>query len=163
MANGEGSELGRKLQKLEDIEEIKKLKARYCAACDGGWAGTQSHDIDAIVSLFAEDAVWDGGPFGQREGRAALRAYYEGNSAANPSLAFHLLTNPIIEVDGDAATGNWHLTILLTLADGASTLVGGVFEDVYARTPDGWRIKRSRFQLALSGTYEHAWSVGPAG
>jgi hypothetical protein len=32
-------------------------------------------------------------------------------------FAFHLLTNPKIEVDGDRATSNWYLMISLTGAN----------------------------------------------
>jgi hypothetical protein len=157
--NNEPSNLEQRLRRFEDIEEIKKLKARYCEACDGGWSGRSSHNVEGIVSLFVEDCIWDGGVFGKREGREALREYYHQNSASNPPLAYHLLTNPIIDVDGDRAIGNWHLTIMLNTPDRTSVLVSGIFDDDYVRTPEGWRIKRSRFTLALTGKHEGAWSV----
>ncbi len=151
-----------RLRRMEDIEEIKKLKARYCEACDGGWDGRASHNIEGIVSLFAEDGVWDGGVYGRREGRNALRDYYQHNPEV--PFAFHLLTNPIIEVNGDHATGNWHLLISITQADQSSALIGGVFDDEYARTAEGWRIKRSRFSLALHSPHQGSWlAPGSAG
>ncbi len=152
--------LEQRLRRLEDIEEIKKLKARYCEACDGGWDGRASHDLEKIVALFTEDAVWDGGVYGRREGRAALRDYYQRNPEV--PFAFHLLTDPIIEVNGDRATGNWHLLISLTQADQSSMLIGGVFEDEYARTAEGWRIKRSRFSLALHSPHQGPWPAPPS-
>jgi hypothetical protein len=153
---GDGSNgIEQRLRKLEDIEEIKKLKARYCEACDGGWDGRASHDTDKIVALFAEDGVWDGGVYGNREGRARIREYYQNNPEV--PFAFHLLTNPIIETDGDRATGNWHLMICLTQADQAAVLVAGVFDDEYVRTAQGWRIKRSRFSLAYHSPYPGSW------
>jgi hypothetical protein len=160
--SGEQMDLAQRLLRMEDVEEIKKLKARYVAACDGGWAGTQSHDKEKILALFTEDCVWDGGVYGKREGRAALRAYYDQNSASDAPLAYHLLTNPIIDVNGDHATGNWHLTIMLLLPNGTSHLVGGIFNDEYARTAEGWRIKYSHFTLALNGSYEKAWALPSA-
>ena len=158
------SDLAQRLRRLEDIEEIKKLKARYCEACDGGWDARTSNNIEGIVGSFAEDGVWDGGVYGLREGRAALREWYNNGQMTTPPFAFHLLTNPIIEVDGDHATGNWHLTICIISADQSSMLVGGVFDDEYVRTKtEGWRIKRSRFSLALHGTHESgSWSQGAA-
>lgn len=119
---------------MEDIEEIKKLKARYCAACDGGWDGRASHDTEKIVALFAEEGVWEGGVYGRREGRDGIREFYQHNPEV--PFAFHLLTNPIIEVDGDRATGNWHLMISMTQADRKSLLIAGVFEDEYVRLED---------------------------
>jgi hypothetical protein len=159
MADSGQSGLEQRLRRMEDVEEIKKLKARYCAACDGGWGGRASHDTEGILAPFVEDCIWDGGVFGRREGKAALRDYYDKNSASAAPLAYHLLTNPIIEVDGDSATGNWHMTIMLNNPDGSSLLVGGIFDDDYVRRPEGWRIKRSRFTLALTGKYEGAWSL----
>lgn len=157
----ESSTMEQRLRRLEDIEEIKKLKARYCAACDGGWDGRASHDTEKIVALFAEDGVWEGGVYGRREGRDGIREFYQHNPEV--PFAFHLLTNPIIEVDGDRATGNWHLMISMTQADRKSLLIAGVFEDEYVRTPEGWRIKRSRFSLAFHTPYQGAWTTPAAG
>lgn len=157
-SGNESSSLEQRLRKLEDVEEIKKLKARYCEACDGGWDGRASHDLEKIVALFAEDGVWDGGVYGRREGRDGIRDYYRNNPEV--PFAFHLLANPIIEVDGDRATGRWHLLISLTQADQSAMLVGGVFDDEYARTAEGWRIKRSRFSLVFQTAYPGKWSAG---
>jgi len=155
----ESNGIEQRLRRLEDIEEIKKLKARYCEACDGGWDGRATHDTEKIVGLFAEDGIWDGGVYGNREGRAQIREYYYHNPVV--PFAFHQLTNPIIEVDGDRATGNWHLLISMTQADQAAALIAGVFDDEYVRTPQGWRIKRSRFSLAFHAPYQGTWSQLP--
>jgi ketosteroid isomerase-like protein len=146
------------MRELHDIEAIKKLKARYIEACDGGWGGRLSHDHETMVALFTEDCVWDGGAYGQRQGREGLREYYRANDAAAKASAFHLLTNPIIEVDGDRATGRWHLTIILSTAGGPSNLICGAFDDEYRRTDEGWRIHSSKFTTAVTGEYSAAWN-----
>jgi hypothetical protein len=148
---------------LEDVEEIKKLRARYFEACDGGWDGRATHNTEKILSFFTEDCVWDGGRLGIRNGRQELRAYYAESTPSDAPLAFHILTNPIVEVAGDRATGNWHLTIMLTNAEGKSMLVSSVLDDEYTRTPEGWRISRTRYAVALTGQYEGAWSQLSAG
>jgi hypothetical protein len=158
--DNESGTVEQRLRRLEDIDEIKRLKARYCAACDGGWDGRASHDTDRIVALFAEDGVWEGGVYGRREGREGIREFYQNNPAV--PFAFHLLTNPIIEVDGDRAIGNWHLLISMTGADRKATLIAGVFDDEYVRTPAGWRIKRSQFSLAFHAPYQGAWTTPAA-
>src|SRR5260370_30256692 len=96
--------LARKVRVLEDIEAIKQLKALYCKYCDGGWAGP-THDYDKIAALFTEDAVTDG-TAGRTQGRENIRRLYKSYQAS--PLAFHRLTNPIIEAAGDRASGNWH-------------------------------------------------------
>jgi hypothetical protein len=121
------SDLEQGLRELRDIEEIKKLKARYVDACDGGWGGRIAHDPDVIPELFTENCEWDGGAYGNRQGREALREYYLANKIDDRSSVFHLLTSPVIEIDGDFARGEWHLTILLSLNDGGNVLICGVF------------------------------------
>ena len=91
-------DLERRIKALEDIEEIKKLKARYCAYCDAGY------DADAIAALFTEDAVWDGGMRGRAEEREGIRDFFAMAPQRLP-FAIHMVMNPIIEVEGDAATG----------------------------------------------------------
>ena len=87
---------------LEDIEAIKQLKARYADACD------RNYDVDTLASLFAEDAIWDGGLFGVHNGREEIRAFFQGVSS-DITFAMHYMMNPIIDVDGDEATGEWYL------------------------------------------------------
>ena len=91
-----------KLQWLFDIENIKQLKHRYCAYCD------EKYDPDGIISLFVEDGVWDGGLFGRYEGHAAIREFFSGASNLI-SFANHYVSNPVIDVDGDSASGRWDL------------------------------------------------------
>ena len=71
-------DLERRIRRLEDIEEIKQLKHRYCAACD------DTYDTDAIVSLFTEDAVWDGGIWGKFEGGKRYGAFSGGRPKSCP-------------------------------------------------------------------------------
>ena len=93
-------DLERRIQVLEDIEAIKKLKHSYCAYCD------DQYDADALADLFVEDAVWDGRERGRNDGREAIRAFFR-NAPNRLPFAIHMVLNPIIEVDGDRATGIW--------------------------------------------------------
>ena len=54
--------LEQQVQRLTDIEAIKQMKSQYCYYADHGY------DPDGMVSLFVEDAIWDGGDFGRYEG-----------------------------------------------------------------------------------------------
>src|ERR1700687_4448071 len=91
-----------RLRVLEDIEEISKLKARYAAACD------DNYNADAIAALFTEDAVWDGGALGKADGRAAIRKFFSRATEFFPFATANVM-NPIIEVEGAHATGQWYL------------------------------------------------------
>lgn len=141
---------------LEDVYEIEKLKARYADAVDGGWTGTKAHDPDAVVALFVPDGVWDSGDYGGGAGHEGIRAFMATGEAIMP-FAFHHITNPRIDVDGDRATARWHALLAVTLEDRAQ-LQTGIYDDVLVRTPEGWRFERLQFTLAASTSLPETWT-----
>lgn len=129
------TEFEQTVQWLADIERIKQLKLRYARYCD------DNYDPHGIASCFTEDGVWDGGDFGVYEGRNAI---IEGFSAADEivSYAIHYTTNPIIEVNGDAAAGTWYLwQPMITAQDNASVWYMAHYEEEYLRQDRQWLIK----------------------
>ena len=98
-----------RLERLEDFEAIRQLKARYCAACD------DDHNPAALGPLFAEDATWEAAVTGRAEGRAQIQALLGsvGTSGRIRNSAHHAI-NPIIDLNGDRATGHWRLIMLYT-------------------------------------------------
>lgn len=126
---------------MDDIEQIRRLIFEYCYATDSG-------DIEAWLATFTDDVVWDGGPFGGFRGRDEGRAYIE---ATDPTPYRHLTINPIIDVQGDSATGKAYL-LLLTVAEGATAVAfSGVYEDRYAKEGGRWLIAERHIHAAPAG------------
>jgi hypothetical protein len=128
-----------RVQRLEDIEAIKKLTATYGLYVNKGWNG-EVVNFDKLPEVFTADARWQAD---------AMSADVTGidniiellSSATSPGdLAMHSFTNPIIDIDGDTATGNWLLWVAGTDGDDGTEVFQS--EDLtYTRTPDGWRIQ----------------------
>jgi hypothetical protein len=142
---------------LEDIHEIERLKARYADAVDGGWTGVTPHDADAVLTLFIEEGVWDSGAFGGGQGHAGIRDFMATGAALMP-FAFHHISNPLIEVNGDQATARWHALLAVT-AETQAKLHVGVYDDRLVRTTDGWRFEVLRFTLAASTDLPADWTL----
>lgn len=127
-----------RLKVLEDIQEITKLKASYWNYCDGGsgW-GHPSHDYNGIAELFVEDGVFEVVRGPRFEGREAIRAFFKAQQAI--PFAIHCGMNPIVEVKGDMATGQWHLILPITQADDPKQACWcfAVYNDEFVRTQDG--------------------------
>jgi hypothetical protein len=141
-----------KLQWLYDIECIKQLKHRYCAYAD------QDYDPDGVASLFIEDGIWDGGPFGRHEGRRAIHAFFTGVSKLI-TFANHYVTNPIIEINGDTATGRWDLWAPFVKEPGpAAYWIMGKYREEYVRTADGWRFKLLSLEVRALSPYEQGFA-----
>ncbi len=150
--------LEERVQRLEDESAIKVLKGRYCEYCDN------AYDPDGIASLFVEAGIWDGGFMGRFEGRDAIREHFAGTSAVM-GFAIHHVTNPIIEVDGDRARGQWYLwqPCSQTRRNGESRGIwlAARYRDRYVRTGDGWRFEAMIIDPKLFAPYEGGWVETP--
>lgn len=149
MSDGELTlhEMAARLRRLEDIEEIRNLKIAYCRALDGGWDAQGPSHMGDIGVLFTEDGVWDGRPSSPyATGREAIRAMIE--SFRPVPFIMHVVTNPRITLDGDSAHGTWDVVLPMTSPAGQPNLAFGTYDEVYARTGDGWKFRSLRFHLA---------------
>ena len=134
--------LEERLRRIEDYQAIVDLKGRYCNACDGGW-DRPSHDVGAMADLFTSDAVWDGRPgLPLAQGRDTILAMMAKFREQLPFIIHHIM-NPVIDIDGDSASGNWHAIIHYRRSHGASTSFA-IYDETYVRTDSGWRIQSLR-------------------
>lgn len=145
-----------RLARLEAVEAIKALKAQYCALCDA------DYDPDGLAALFTPEAVWDGGPFGRHEGRAAIRAFFKSISGTI-RFAAHLVLNPIIEVHGaDAATGTWRLIMPCTVLKDDGTPEAkwllSAYDEAYARVDGTWLFSRLDLTVNFYAPHLSGWA-----
>ncbi len=155
------TDLEQRIQRLEDIESIRALKARYCLFCD------DNYNVEGLASVFTEGAQWDGGnTFGRADGRDAIRRHFEGASK-RVSIARHQVMNPIIEIDGDTATGHWLLFQPCTNAgpDGEEAVwLAATYADTYERASeaiDGWLISSTLIDVAFFSRFDQGWVEQP--
>ena len=141
----------RRLAALEAVEDIKRLKARYCAYCD------DNYDVDNIASLFVEDAVWESATFGRYEGREAIRGFFVEAPKMLP-FAVHMVMNPIIEVNGDTATGTWYLFQACTFAEGERAVWGSArYDEEYVRIDGAWKFKHLVLTSHFWTPFDEGW------
>lgn len=148
------SSLEARLARMEDLEAIKQLKARYCEICD------DDHNPDRIVTLFTKDGIWEGEGIGKAEGHAAIRDLFTGFQKAM-SFTMHMVMNPIIEIDGDRATGSWYIILPSTFRKGnQARWQAGRYEEDYVKVDGAWKIKHLRVvEPTMSAKYETGWAA----
>ncbi|TAL01962.1 MAG: nuclear transport factor 2 family protein [Rhodospirillaceae bacterium] len=117
---------------LEDKDAIRDLLANYCFYTD-------RKNPDALVALFTEDCVYDGGAFGRFEGRAALRGFM--TAAGDESRVRHFTVNEVIAVKGDTATARSYFLVLDSASAPPTPLFTGFYEDQFVRTGGRWLFK----------------------
>lgn len=145
------TELVNEIQRLADIEAIKQLKYRYAEICD------DNHNPDRICSVFTEDAIWDAGEkLGKYVGHAQIRDAFS-NFAKALDFSRHYLTNPIITMDGNQASGEWYASGLFRVRNGPDYFAATTFIDEYEKTNGKWLIKKLVAKLHLAAPRAVGW------
>lgn len=124
-----------RLRRLEDLEAIRQLQIDYGNALDRG-------NVEAYVALFTADAELDLGPVARCKGHPEIR---DAASRMSGGGSIHLISNPQITIDGDAATAVVSWTVLSPDEGGLPKVTTtGAHRDELVRTSGGWRLKRRR-------------------
>jgi len=129
---------------VDDHLAIQQLVARYAYALD------QNGDNGAsYADLFTDDAVFRQPRTEGRENLAKLAS----SAPHGPNYVRHFITNHLIEATAEGATGKQYLVVADIGESGQpnSIFLGGHYEDVYARTPQGWRFKARTFISSATG------------
>ena len=149
---GRLEELESRVRTLEDTDAIRNLKARYAELCD------DDYNPEGIAALFAEDAVWEGGPLGRFEGRDAIREFFRGASKIF-TFAIHYSLNPQIEVTGDTARARWYLFMPCTVSDGGRAMWrAGIDDEEYVRVNGRWMFKSKKSTGVFSTPFDSGWA-----
>jgi hypothetical protein len=130
---------------VEDYIEIQQLVSRYPYALD-----VDPDEGASYAKLFTPDAVFRQP---RTEGREAL-AKLAASAPHGPLFVRHFITNHVIDPTPDGATGKEYLVVIDIGENGmpSSIFLGGHYDDVYARTPEGWRFKTRTFVASATGT-----------
>jgi ketosteroid isomerase-like protein len=137
---GEGA-----LRRMLDERAVERVLVNYCRLLD-------DRHVDVLIELFTDDAevqFW-----GQHlRGKEAIASAF-GGAAGDPTgrpTSAHVLSNVLVDVEGDTARATSDFTVVSRAGDGAyGVLVCGRFVDELVRSAGGsWRI-RSRHTHALA-------------
>jgi len=144
-------ELEARIRRLQDIEAIKKLKATFAYLIDtGDWQG--------VANLFTEEAVLDSGPLGHCEGRAEIAKFFRDDIPQTFSFTVHMYHNPVIEVKGDKATGEWYYKVPATHASTNRALwIVGKYEEEYTKVEGEWKFKAFASKSYFVTPYDEGW------
>ncbi len=135
-------------------ESARDLVARYNACGD-------ADELEEMISLFADDAVMDVGPWGRHEGAAAIRAFFEGvrrpsgtdGSAGERRFIRHFTATHRIDVESPVAARGQCYFVVLT-SDGVDHW--GRYVDRYTQRGGIWYF--SQREVFVDGVTPGGWA-----
>ena len=139
---------------LEPADElaVRNVVARLAHLADAG-------DVDAYVSLFAADGVWEMPPSphvgldgSRRVGRDDIAAGARDRIAAGlqgaGSGTMHVVSTTAVDADGaGGASATSYFTFCSARSTPPSVLSMGRYDDELVRTPGGWKLARRVVQF----------------
>jgi hypothetical protein len=134
-----------KVMKLtpDDYSEIQQLVVRYAYALDGGLENGK-----AYADLFTDDAQFTTSAGRVYKGRKELLTI-AARGIETPNALAHFLMNHRIQPTADGAVGQQYLFLSIPLNETKNNrpmfaVSPFRYEDVYQKTPAGWRFKSRR-------------------
>jgi hypothetical protein len=145
-----------------DYAQIQQLSAQYSHAidtcADDGYEYARLYTPDGVfIDMWTQAAIDAGGA--KWQGREKLREISSGlNVTGSPCSSprfngsvSHLILNLVITPTAEGATGNSYMIELGGRDPNQITRMGN-YEDVYLKTPEGWRFKTRTHSRAPNGT-----------
>lgn len=119
-----------------DVQAIRRLKHEYCFLIDEG-------HYEEWADLFTEDGQFTSSQGGTYENPDEIEAFAASDFDAAFDETAHIVTNPVIDVDGDEATGRWYLVLCYRTNEGETGWIQTSYEDVYRKVDGEWKIASS--------------------
>jgi hypothetical protein len=127
-----------RFQRIEDREAIEEVLITYGRFLD-------KEDLAGYSSLFASDGVWEGGigsAKGPKDILEMLETVFGRTTRGQYGNSYHLMSDIIIDVDGDTATSWSRWTWIIESDDGKPVPErSGHYEDTLVREHGEWRFK----------------------
>ncbi|KAJ4364962.1 hypothetical protein N0V83_008578 [Neocucurbitaria cava] len=148
--------LAREIARVESIREIKNLQRQLSQFVQFGQFQQASFLFDSISTFkWGNETVHGALSIGEW-----LRADAGNMDGIQPgSLNTLIAENPVISLstDGKTAKGRWNGIWFQGDGDGRTRIQGGIYENEYAMTENGWRISLLHYNAMYAGTYENGW------
>jgi hypothetical protein len=126
------------MQRLLDREAIENLLVKYARLLD-------EQDLVGYSKLFAADGVWEGGigsAKGPAEIQGMLERVYGRVEPGRFGSSYHLMSDFVIDVNGDAATSWSRWTWVVEGAEGTPIIQrSGHYQDKLVRAGGQWLFK----------------------
>jgi 3-phenylpropionate/cinnamic acid dioxygenase small subunit len=136
------------MSEVPDAVAITNLLYRYAELIDAG-------DYEGIGAHLAHAVITADGAEGETRGADAVAAMYHATTRKyedGTPLTKHVITNPIVEVDGLTATCRSYYTVLQKAGDAPlRPIITGHYRDEFEKVDGEWRFSRRHMGIDQIG------------
>ena len=115
----------------------------------------------AIDGFATDDISFDAGAFGTANTRDEWHEWARTVWKESVAHTWHMLHNPIIEVDGEKATGRWRHEVPAVTVEGDAVWLQGLYDHEYRRVDGEWRCASYAVKPTYSTPYDQGWGKQP--
>lgn len=135
-------ELAKRVKAIEDLEEIKQMHRRYMDHLD-------KLEFAQAAEMFAENATAEVRDSGVHRGKKEIAHIYLDILAQRKERHDgHLVSQPIVTVDGDTAKGTWIVYMFFSVP--SVQWVQGKHECEYVKENGQWKFSKLKFTRTLA-------------
>lgn len=146
---------------MSDHQAICEVRYRYAMGLDTcDWALYRSIFTDEIEIDFSSFNGVPAGTMSADDWVAQCRVFFTGLDASQ-----HVMTNPLVEVDGDRARCRMYMTADHYFANdqgGNRYVIGGFYDDRLVRDGDGWLLEAVTLTLFWQRGNRHIMELAAA-
>ena len=136
-----------RLRRVEDLLEIHQLFIDYGMHLDAG-------RFEDYAALFSTDGEIRLGPLGKAKGRDEIRNTMTKALDGLVGKTYHVISSPVVKLDGDTATSEVMWTMIQRGDDGRPDLaMVGRHRDELVREDGRWRIRVRRGLIDVPSRY----------
>ncbi|MEJ6395993.1 nuclear transport factor 2 family protein [Gymnodinialimonas sp. 2305UL16-5] len=145
--NAPSETLEARIQTLEDRTEIHEMTSRFADAAN-------RVDADAVISLWAENAIWQIGPPIDKMFKChdEIRGAFLGLLCNAWEFLIQMPLAHVIKIDGDKATARSFVNEIARAKDETANFNLAVYEDDLIRTAAGWRFVKRNYKVLYLDT-----------
>ena len=150
--------IDKRLQHVEAIEDINRLIVDYARAADHG------NNVEMLMPLFTEDAVWEAKGFGAWVGRDKAVGFLKAIAGEKVWWSLHFMISPKIDLadDGNSATLIWYLWEPATMPaedtkEAEPHWISGVYDAEVVKVGEKWLFKRITSNMKMISPAKDGW------
>ncbi|MFC1956890.1 nuclear transport factor 2 family protein [Chloroflexota bacterium] len=144
-------ELEARIKLLEDTEAISKMTSKFAYFID-------AQNWQAAADLFIEDAEFDTG-LGIYQGKNDITRFLREVLPSSFSFTVHMIHNPVIEVEGVNASGEWYLEVPVTQVPSNRALwAAAKYEATYIKIDREWKFKTLASRIYYITPFDEGWA-----